>query len=204
MSPINALVIGLGSIGQRHARVLRELGHGVTTVSRRGDGDYQSIAKAIAATGPGYVVVATETSAPCRSRFVNSPKLISADPFWWRSRFSRIPGQFRTIPLPVSSSAITYASIRSWPPLPSGSAGDRRSRSPPMSDRISATGGRDAITARPHRQPSRPEAACSGTSATNWIICYGCLVRGGESRRWAARPERDKSRWTITSTSCSR
>ena len=62
MSPINALVIGLGSIGQRHAHVLRELGHGVATVSRRGNGDYQSIATAIAATRPGYVVVATETS----------------------------------------------------------------------------------------------------------------------------------------------
>jgi predicted dehydrogenase len=62
VSPVNALVIGLGSIGQRHAHVLRELGHGVATVSRRSNGDYQSIAKAIAAGRPGYVVVATETS----------------------------------------------------------------------------------------------------------------------------------------------
>jgi predicted dehydrogenase len=62
VSLTNAVVIGLGSIGQRHARVLKELGHGVTTVSRRGDGDHTSIASAIAAARPGYAVIATETS----------------------------------------------------------------------------------------------------------------------------------------------
>ncbi len=67
MSPLNAVVIGLGSIGQRHARVLKELGHGVATVSRRDGGDYQSIAQAIAASRSGYVVVATETSEHARS-----------------------------------------------------------------------------------------------------------------------------------------
>ena len=67
MSSTNAAVIGLGSIGQRHARVLGELGHSVTTVSRRGDGDYTSVADAIAAVRPGYVVVATETSQHAES-----------------------------------------------------------------------------------------------------------------------------------------
>lgn len=67
MRSINAVVVGLGSIGQRHARVLRELGHGVTTVSRRGDGDYISIASAIAAAHPGYAVIATETSQHAES-----------------------------------------------------------------------------------------------------------------------------------------
>jgi predicted dehydrogenase len=62
VNPTNAVVIGLGSIGQRHARVLRELGHEVTTVSRRGNGDYDSISGAVAAVRPGYAVVATETS----------------------------------------------------------------------------------------------------------------------------------------------
>ncbi len=58
----NALVVGLGSIGQRHVRVLRELGHSVTTVSRRSGGDYISIAEALREARPGYAVVATETS----------------------------------------------------------------------------------------------------------------------------------------------
>lgn len=62
MSPVKAVVIGLGSIGQRHARVLGELGHDVATVSRRGGGDHHSIAKVLAASRPGYVVIATETS----------------------------------------------------------------------------------------------------------------------------------------------
>ena len=62
MSRTKAVVIGLGSIGQRHARVLRELGHDVVTVSRRGNGDHDSVAAALAGVRPGYAVVATETS----------------------------------------------------------------------------------------------------------------------------------------------
>jgi predicted dehydrogenase len=58
----NAVVVGLGSIGQRHARVLHELGYSVTTVSRRHGGDYNSIASAIAEAHPQYAVVATETA----------------------------------------------------------------------------------------------------------------------------------------------
>jgi predicted dehydrogenase len=63
VSAPNALVIGLGSIGQRHARVLHELGHHVATVSRRGSGDHTSVAGALANSNPAYAVVATETAA---------------------------------------------------------------------------------------------------------------------------------------------
>ena len=59
----NAVVVGLGSIGQRHVRVLRDLGHNVATVSRRSGGDHLSIADAIHEARPGYAVVATETSS---------------------------------------------------------------------------------------------------------------------------------------------
>nr|WP_218626019.1 Gfo/Idh/MocA family oxidoreductase [Bradyrhizobium sp. dw_78] len=58
----DTVVIGLGSIGQRHARVLQELGCRVATVSRRGVGDYPTIASAIAASRPEYAVIATETA----------------------------------------------------------------------------------------------------------------------------------------------
>lgn len=61
MSP-RAMVIGLGSIGLRHARILNDLGCQVTTVSRRGGGDHVSIASAVAAAHPEYAVVATETA----------------------------------------------------------------------------------------------------------------------------------------------
>ena len=67
MSPMSALVIGLGSIGQRHTRVLRELGHDVATVSRRNNGDFQAIASAVAGVRPEYAVVATETSRHAES-----------------------------------------------------------------------------------------------------------------------------------------
>jgi predicted dehydrogenase len=58
----SAVVVGLGSIGQRHARVLQELGYRVATVSRRGSGDYTAIAGAVAAARPEYAVIATETA----------------------------------------------------------------------------------------------------------------------------------------------
>ncbi len=62
MTSVKAVVVGLGSIGQRHARALQELGCSVTTVSRRRGGDYTSIAGAVAEVRPEYAVVATETA----------------------------------------------------------------------------------------------------------------------------------------------
>ncbi len=61
MTSTTAVVVGLGSIGARHARVLRELGLRVATVSRREGGDYGSIAQAVAGAQPDYAVIATET-----------------------------------------------------------------------------------------------------------------------------------------------
>lgn len=64
---MKAMVIGQGSIGVRHARVLRESGHQVITVSRRacaGDAAaFTSIEAAFAAhPATDYIVVAGETS----------------------------------------------------------------------------------------------------------------------------------------------
>ncbi|NKB55266.1 MAG: gfo/Idh/MocA family oxidoreductase [Alphaproteobacteria bacterium] len=59
-----AVVIGYGSIGQRHTRVLEELGLAVCVVSRRNierPGSYSRIKDALA-EAPDYVVVANETS----------------------------------------------------------------------------------------------------------------------------------------------
>src|SRR5215472_12317864 len=62
----SALVVGLGSIGERHARLLSELGHDVAVVSRRGLGDkrrsYPMLGDALAAERPDYVVVANATA----------------------------------------------------------------------------------------------------------------------------------------------
>lgn len=55
-------MLGAGSIGVRHRRVLQHLGSSVTTVSRRPDsGDHQTISAALESGHPDYVVVATET-----------------------------------------------------------------------------------------------------------------------------------------------
>ena len=62
---MKALVIGFGSIGRRHARLLEELGVDVAVVSRR-DVDapklYPTIAKAVMDWSPNYVVIASRTN----------------------------------------------------------------------------------------------------------------------------------------------
>ncbi len=58
-----ALVIGQGSIGQRHARVLAGLGLTVGTLSRRGGpAGFATLDEALTVLAPGYVVIATETA----------------------------------------------------------------------------------------------------------------------------------------------
>jgi predicted dehydrogenase len=59
------LIIGYGSIGARHARVLEELGFHIDVVSRRGGADgrpvFASVAQAVERGSPDYIVVADET-----------------------------------------------------------------------------------------------------------------------------------------------
>ena len=60
-----ALVIGFGSIGQRHARLLREMGLSVHVYSRRTlpeEKKNQSLEAALKGVHPEYVVIANETS----------------------------------------------------------------------------------------------------------------------------------------------
>jgi predicted dehydrogenase len=61
---MHAVVVGQGSIGQRHARLLGELGLKVTTVSRHlpaGPTNHATLEAALALGGVDYVVVATPT-----------------------------------------------------------------------------------------------------------------------------------------------
>ncbi|MFZ0578746.1 MAG: NAD(P)-dependent oxidoreductase, partial [Psychrobacillus psychrotolerans] len=65
MNKYKCLVIGYGSIGQRHTRVLNELGHHVAVVSRRKveySHLYSDIKEALLVEQPNYIVVANETS----------------------------------------------------------------------------------------------------------------------------------------------
>jgi predicted dehydrogenase len=62
VSARNAVVVGLGSIGTRHARILAELGLAVSTVSRRDGGDHRSLEEALSHGQLDYVVIATETA----------------------------------------------------------------------------------------------------------------------------------------------
>ena len=62
---MKAIVVGFGSIGKRHERLLKKLGHEVALVSRRtikGRRTYSSILQAVADWDPEYVVVASRTS----------------------------------------------------------------------------------------------------------------------------------------------
>lgn len=57
-------MIGAGSIGTRHARLVGELGAAVRIVSRRpGHGDFEEIQHALLAWDPDYVIVSNETAA---------------------------------------------------------------------------------------------------------------------------------------------
>jgi predicted dehydrogenase len=61
---VNALVIGYGSVGARHARLLREIGCGVAVVSQRSvdfSTVYLDLGRALDAHRPDYVVVANAT-----------------------------------------------------------------------------------------------------------------------------------------------
>ncbi len=63
-SKLKCLVIGYGSIGRRHARVLDDLGHRIALVSRAKDVDrprFESISEGIEKWSPDYVVVANDT-----------------------------------------------------------------------------------------------------------------------------------------------
>ena len=57
-----AIVVGGGSIGMRHARVLTGLGHEVVVVTQRTDLDVPAVASVADAGDAGYAVVATETA----------------------------------------------------------------------------------------------------------------------------------------------
>lgn len=61
MTAPSFLVVGQGSIGQRHARLLRARGH-VSVVSAKAQGAYRSIGEAIRASPPSHVVLANVTS----------------------------------------------------------------------------------------------------------------------------------------------
>lgn len=61
---MKVLIVGFGSIGQRHAKVLQTMGHAVSIVSQQQLADYpvyRSVAEALAAQAFAYVVVANST-----------------------------------------------------------------------------------------------------------------------------------------------
>lgn len=61
---MRTLVVGLGSIGMRHARILGEQGCEVAVVSRRGETDlprFETVASAVERHQPSYVVIANRT-----------------------------------------------------------------------------------------------------------------------------------------------
>jgi hypothetical protein len=62
---MRALIVGYGSIGQRHAEVLKNMGLDVAVVSRReidGIARYPDLATGLDNWAPGYVVIASRTS----------------------------------------------------------------------------------------------------------------------------------------------
>ncbi len=62
---MNVVIVGFGSIGSRHARILSELGCSVSVVSSRATDSWQchkDIGAALDISNPDYVVLANRTS----------------------------------------------------------------------------------------------------------------------------------------------
>ena len=62
---VTALVVGFGSIGQRHVGILRRMGISVKIFSRRripNEQNFPNLEKAINETQPEYLIIANETS----------------------------------------------------------------------------------------------------------------------------------------------
>jgi predicted dehydrogenase len=65
-----ALIVGFGSIGSRHARILKELGCSISVVSQHAvgaDDRYSNLSTAVENCCPDYIVIANETSAHLES-----------------------------------------------------------------------------------------------------------------------------------------
>ncbi len=60
---VNVVVVGAGSIGSRHQRILKQLGHKVSVVSANSpDADFRSMSDALERESFDYVVIASQTS----------------------------------------------------------------------------------------------------------------------------------------------
>ena len=60
---MNVAVVGAGSIGSRHQRILKQLGHKVSVVSANSpDADFRSMSDALGRESFDYVVIASQTS----------------------------------------------------------------------------------------------------------------------------------------------
>ena len=60
---VNVAVVGAGSIGSRHQRILKQLGHQVSVVSANSpDADFRSMSDALERESFDYVVIASQTS----------------------------------------------------------------------------------------------------------------------------------------------
>jgi predicted dehydrogenase len=60
---VNVAVVGAGSIGSRHQRILKQLGHQVSVVSANSpDADFRSVSDALERESFDYVVIASQTS----------------------------------------------------------------------------------------------------------------------------------------------
>src|SRR5687767_10222466 len=100
---MKALVIGYGSIGQRHARLLAEMGCQVAVASRRAiefTPHYIELRKALAEWQPAYVVVADRTSEHHQTL-----KVLASQGFHGRVLVEK-PLFDRLLPLPANSFSV--------------------------------------------------------------------------------------------------
>lgn len=100
----DALVIGYGSIGRRHARLLAEMGLRVTVVSGRdveGFPCHRDIGEALRASRPGYVVIASTTDRHLKDLHALANHGFDGTALVEKPLFMTLPAEMRPPPFPV-------------------------------------------------------------------------------------------------------
>ncbi len=181
---MKVLIIGYGSIGERHARILDSHGHEVACVTRNPKCSfttYIDVAKGITEFQPELIIISNRTID-----HFDTMNEVAATGFSKRILIEK--PIFNSVPPTLSrttDNVFTAYNLRFHPMVQRTADLLQGKQSTPlasMSDNISRTGVPERITQPAIRPTSRKAAAYCETCHTNWISLSGSWVPGNASR----------------------